>query len=152
MPPPRIHSLFTTTFGGRRDPLYQNMSTRKRSRDLVLQVTRLDKGLAGKITVHNGDTVSVILACSEMPIKLDIGGLVRLTSAFTRIEEQLASLIDTAMRLHAEVSEPYDSSGASAKKLSWSPAAKFAAKPAGTNSGSLLVIPECGSWLVTMWH
>jgi hypothetical protein len=121
------------------------VSTRKRSKDLVLHIMRLDKGLAGKVTVHRGDTVSVILACSEMPIRLDIGGLVRLTSALVRIEERLASLIDTAMRRHAEVSD------GSAERLS-SPAANFAAEATAADSGSLLVIPECGSWIVTMWH
>jgi hypothetical protein len=135
------------------------VSTRKRSKDLVLHVMRLDKGLTGKVTVHRGDTVSVILGCSEMPIRLDIGGLVRLTSSLTRIEERLISLIDTAaVRLHAEVSsENYDASDGSVKRrlLSSSPAAKkfAAAEATAADSGSpLLVIPQCGSWLVTMWH
>jgi hypothetical protein len=74
----------------------------------VLQVMRLDKGLAGKITVHNGDTVSVILACSEMPILLDIGGLVRLTSALARIEERLLSLIDVAVLLNDKAPTWYE--------------------------------------------
>jgi hypothetical protein len=128
------------------------VSTRKRSKDLVLHVMRLDKGLAGKVTVHRGDTVSVILACSEMPIRLDIGGLVRLTSALTRIEERVLSLIDTAMRLHPEISEAYNASDGCAKKLSLSPGANFAANATAADLGSPLVIPECGSWTVTMWH
>jgi hypothetical protein len=124
------------------------VSTRKRSKDLVLHVMRLDKeGLTGKVTVHRGDTVSVILGCSEMPIRLDIGGLERLTSALVRIEERLASLIDTAMRRHAEVSD------GSAERLSSHPAANFAANATRADSAlPLLVIPECGSWLVTVWH
>jgi hypothetical protein len=127
------------------------VSTRKRSKDLVLHVMRLDKGLAGKVTVHRGDTVSVILACSEMPIRFDIGGLVRLTSALARIEERLVSLIDTALRLHADYSETYNAFEGCAKKLS-SPAAKFAAKATGADSALPLVIPEYGNWIVTMWH
>jgi hypothetical protein len=123
-----------------------SLSTTKRSKDLVLRVMRLDKGLAGKVTVHRGDTVSVILGCSEMPIRLDIGGLVRLTSSLTRIEERLASLIDTAMRRHAEVSD------GSAERLSSSPAANFAANATSADSALPLAIPECGSWIVTMWH
>jgi hypothetical protein len=122
------------------------VSTRKRSKDLVLHVMRLDKGLTGKVTVHRGDTVSVILACSETPIRLDKGGLVRLTFALVRIEERLASLIDTAMRRHAEVSD------GSVKRLS-SPAANFAANATRAADSALpLAIPERGSWLVTMWH
>jgi hypothetical protein len=119
------------------------VSTRKRSKDLVLHVMRLDKGLAGKVTVHRGDTVSVILGCSEMPIRLDIRGLVRLTSALARIEERILSLIDIAVR--------HNHCDSTSKKLS-SPAAHFMAMATAADSGSLLLIPECGSWLVTMWH
>jgi hypothetical protein len=57
---------------------------RKRSKDLVLQKMPLDKeGLVGKVTVHHSDTVLVILACSEMPIRFDIGGLFKSWSAAT---------------------------------------------------------------------
>jgi hypothetical protein len=117
--------------------------TRKRSRDIVLPEMHLDGKLRAIITVHKNDKVSVILACSEMPILLDIGGLVRLTSALARIKERLLSLIDVAVLLN-----DYDSIS---KKLS-SPAAHSAIMATATHSASLLVIPECGSWLVTMWH
>jgi hypothetical protein len=131
---------------------YTAVSTRKRSKDFVLQVMRLDEGLVGKVTVHKSDTVSVILACSEIPIRLDIGGLVRLTSALARIEERLVSLIDTALRLHADYSETYNAFEGCAKKLSLSPAANFAANATGADSALPLVIPEYGNWIVTMWH
>jgi hypothetical protein len=58
-----------------------SVSKRKRSKDLVLKPMRLDRGLVGKVTVHRSGIASVILACSETPIRFDIGGLVRLTSA-----------------------------------------------------------------------
>jgi hypothetical protein len=107
-----------------------SVSKRKRSKDLVLKPMRLDRGLVGKVTVHRSGVASVILACSEMPIRFDIGGLVRLTAALARIEERLLSLIDTAVRLDA--------------------AANFAANsPSGAG---LLSVPESGSWVVTMWH
>ena len=107
-----------------------SVSKRKRSKDLVLKPMRLDRGLVGKVTVHRSGVASVILACSEMPIRFDIGGLVRLTAALARIEERLLSLIDTAVRLDG--------------------AANFAANsPSGTG---LLSVPESGSWVVTMWH
>jgi hypothetical protein len=108
----------------------------------------LDGKLKAIVTVHKNDTVSVILACSEMPILLDIGGLVRLTMALARIEERLLSLIDVALIDVAVLLNDYDSTS---KKPS-SPAAHSAIMATATHSASLLVIPECGSWLVTMWH
>jgi hypothetical protein len=126
-------------------PQFKAAPTRKRSRDIVLPEMQLDGKLRAIVTVHKNDTVSVILACSEMPILLDIRGLVRLTSALARIEERLLSLIDVAVLLN----DYYSTS----KKPS-SPAAHSAimATATATHSASLLVIPECGSWLVTMWH
>jgi hypothetical protein len=107
-----------------------SVSKRKRSKDLVLKPMRLDRGLVGKVTVHRSGVASVILACSEMPIRFDIGGLVRLTAALARIEERLLSLIDTAVRLDA--------------------AANFAAN--SSSGAGLLSVPEFGTWVVTMWH
>jgi hypothetical protein len=125
-------------------PQFKAAATRKRSRDLVLPEMDLDEKLKAIVTVHKNDTVSVILACSEMPILLDMGGLVRLTSALARIEERILSLIDIAVR--------HNHCDSTSKKLS-SPAAHFMAMATtAADSASLLVIPECGSWLVTMWH
>jgi hypothetical protein len=42
-----------------------------------------------KTTIHHAHTVSVIVACSLVPVAVDLKGLVRLSNAFTRVEERL---------------------------------------------------------------
>ena len=42
-----------------------------------------------KTTVHKTDTVSVIIACSNILISLDTMGLAKLTSGLTRVEDRL---------------------------------------------------------------
>jgi hypothetical protein len=123
-------------------PACNGLSVRKRSKDLVLRPMRLDRGLVGKVTIHRGDTVSVILACSEEPIKFDIGGLVRLTSALVRIEERLVALIDTAARLQA----------ASVSAANFAAEVEQEGVVNSVPDGTRLVVPESGSWVVGMWH
>ena len=48
-----------------------------------------------KTTIHNTDTVSVIVACSLIPVAAD-QGLVRLSNALTRVEERLLRYIECA--------------------------------------------------------
>ena len=50
--------------------------------------------IVGTITVHHNHTISVILSCSNSPVKFDISGLVILASEVVRIEERLGFLID----------------------------------------------------------
>jgi hypothetical protein len=50
--------------------------------------------IVGTITMPHNDTVSVILSCSNSPVKFDIVGLVILASEAVRIEERLGFLID----------------------------------------------------------
>jgi hypothetical protein len=42
-----------------------------------------------KTTIHHADSVSVIVACSLNPVAADIKGLVRLSNAWTHVEERL---------------------------------------------------------------
>lgn len=110
---------------------------REKSKDLALTMIRLEVGITGHITVHRNDTVSVILACSQSPVYLDIKGLVRLTSALAHIEAKIGVIIERAiseLRLHDE--QP---------KHHYPPLDDV--KPVHH-----LIIPESGTWIITMWH
>jgi hypothetical protein len=99
------------------------LAERRWSMDLALQRMQLDTGLSALVTVHKSDVVSVILACSEVPIKFDVSGLVRLSCALARIEERLRALIGAGVREHHS-------------------AANISAEP----------LPDSCSWIVCMWH
>ena len=47
-----------------------------------------------KTTIHKTDTVSVIVACSQNPVAVDLKGLVRLSNALTRVEERILRYIE----------------------------------------------------------
>jgi len=47
-----------------------------------------------KTTVHNTNTVSVIVACTLNPIPIDMFGLVKLSSSLARVEDRLQILVD----------------------------------------------------------
>ena len=49
------------------------------------------------LTVHRTDTVSVAVGCSYKPIVADIGGVILLSNALTRVEERISALIDHAV-------------------------------------------------------
>ncbi len=58
------------------------------NRDIILHDIDLKDHII-KTTVHRTDTVSVMVACSDNPIPIDILGLAKLTSGLTRVEERL---------------------------------------------------------------
>jgi hypothetical protein len=66
--------------------------------------------------------VSVIVGCTLRPAILDIGGLIPLSIALTRVEERLSGLLEE-----------------SNKSLS-------------SSSPKSPLIPEHNSWIITMWH
>jgi hypothetical protein len=76
-----------------------------------------------KTTIHHTDTVTVMVACSLIPVAADLKGLLRPSNALSRVEERLLRYIECAP-------QPLSSSSASAS----SP------------------IPDHESWIVTMWH
>jgi hypothetical protein len=131
------------------------LSTRPVSKDLVLPELTLENGIKGKVTIHKSDTVSVILSCSESPIKFDMGGLVSLSSSLARIEEKLLTLIDTPQRQML-----MQLSSASSPSSSVNPVATTTApillgqlvKNGAEKKKKVLLIPDNGSWTVTMWH
>jgi hypothetical protein len=122
------------------------------SKDLVLPELTLESGIKGRVTIHKSDTVSVILSCSQSPIRFDIGGLVRLSSSAARIEEKLLILIDLAQGqiLRRPSLDPFYAAN---------PATTTAIQPTAqpientcTNMKKKLHIPEYDRWIVTMWH
>ena len=65
------------------------------SKDISLDPL-LTHDLTIKTTIHHTDTVSVIVACSLIPVAADLKGLVRLSNALTRVEERLLRYIECA--------------------------------------------------------
>jgi len=84
----------------------------------------LTHDLTIKTTIHHTDTVSVIVACSLIPVAADLKGLVRLSNALTRVEERLLRYIECAPPSLSLLSSSVASSP----------------------------IPDHDSWIVTMWH
>jgi hypothetical protein len=68
------------------------------SKDITLDTLNIDQ-LRIITTIHRTDTVTVIVACSSMPIAADIYGLMRLSNALTRVEERLSRVVDECGRM-----------------------------------------------------
>jgi hypothetical protein len=94
------------------------------NKDIVLTNMTLDD-MTLKITVHNTDKVSVTVACSNDPIPIDHIGIAILSSALTRVEERLQSLIDRFAKDNPD---------------------QF------SNEYTIKKIPFNMDWIVTMWH
>jgi hypothetical protein len=60
----------------------------KYNKDITLQVIDLGDNVI-KTTVHNTDTVSVIVGCSMNPISIYLFGLAYLSDILARVEERL---------------------------------------------------------------
>lgn len=81
-----------------------------------------------RMTVHRTDTVSVVVGCSYSPIAVDIGGIIRLSNALTRVEERLSRIIEDCGKY-------------------------IVPTPAQCQEEiSAAIIPDYRSWIVTMWH
>jgi hypothetical protein len=131
---------------------YVILSTRPVSNDLVLPVMLLDSEIKGMVTVHKNDTVSVILSCSGSPIRFDIGGLVRLSSSLARVEERLLTLIDIAQGQRLASAAPLSSSFSSSNPAAIEPSLIAETQKDRAAEKKLFLVPEYGSWIVTMWH
>ena len=68
-------------------PLIKNIDSRF-NKDITLQDIDLGNHVV-KTTVHNTNTVSVIVACTVNPIPIDMFGLVKLSSSLARVEDRL---------------------------------------------------------------
>lgn len=112
-----IWSILSTTTSFRIAPV---------SKDIRLSMVDI-KGLRIKTTVHDTDTVSVVVAGSYYPIAVDFNGIMRFSNALTRVEERLSNLLqESNMSL----------TKATGKQ----------------NDGAKLVVPDHMGWIVTMWH
>ena len=63
------------------------------SKDITVNVLNTEQ-LRILTTVHRIDTVTVVVACSHKPVAADTHGLIRLSSALTRVEERLSRVVD----------------------------------------------------------
>lgn len=102
---------------------HPGLPTNHISKDIRIPTYNIDDLLV-RVTVHRTDTVSVLVACPLAPVAADVSGVIRLTNAFTRVEERLAALL---------------TGGATA----------IAAR-VGYNCP--VRIPNHNAWVVIMWH
>ena len=94
------------------------------NKDITLKDITLDD-ITLKITLHNSDRVSVMVACSNNPIPIDHIGIAKLSSALTRVEERLQAVIDQYYKTNQEST---------------------------TNEDVRKTIPFHMDWIVVMWH
>lgn len=83
-----------------------------------------------KVTVHNTDNITVMIACSENPIPFDSIGLSTLSSALTRVEERIQRELDIYYQSEYEDQDTSNSN----------------------SDNNLIKVPHHMSWIVTMWH
>lgn len=83
---PQIWTILSAKFAFKINP---------KNKDIRLPGINVDDKFIG-VKIHRTDTVSVAVACSYFPIAVDIGGVIRLSSALTRAEERLANYIAEA--------------------------------------------------------
>jgi hypothetical protein len=62
------------------------------SKDIHLQ-RRVINDLAIQITIHHTDTITVVIGCSFAPIIVDVYGVIRLSEALAKIEDELNTMI-----------------------------------------------------------
>jgi hypothetical protein len=101
------------------------------SKDIRIPTWNIDGRLI-RVTIHRTDTVSVVVACSSAPVAADVGGVISLSNALTRVEERLASILmgdDTIAGSDCGI-----------------------VCGVNNNTRSHLKIPDHACWIVTMWH
>jgi hypothetical protein len=70
-----------------------NYKPDSKSKDIALPVLNVNN-LKIRTTIHKTDTVTVVVACSNAPIVTDPAGIIRLSTALTRVEERLSRIVD----------------------------------------------------------
>ncbi|MFZ0326760.1 MAG: hypothetical protein WBQ25_01380 [Nitrososphaeraceae archaeon] len=100
--PPDKHALHDIRYRFKIDNIWSVITTNhpelkpnEASKDISLEPL-VTHDLTIKTTIHHTDTVSVIVACSQTPVAVDLKGLVRLSNALTRVEERLLRYIECA--------------------------------------------------------
>jgi hypothetical protein len=64
------------------------------SMDIHLPALNNADSLRIQTIVHRTDTVHIIVGCSNMPVRFDTEGIVRLSSGLTRVEERTSRIVD----------------------------------------------------------
>jgi hypothetical protein len=77
---------------------YPELKPNDRSKDISLSPIETND-LMIRVVIHHTDTVSVSVGCSMKPVVSDIGGLIRLSNALTRVEERVSRLLDVRNQL-----------------------------------------------------
>ena len=84
---------------------YPELKPNNRSKDISLYPIETND-LTITVVIHHTDKFSVIVGCSLRPVILDIGGLIRLSNALTRVEERLSRLLEGSNYQSLSVSSP----------------------------------------------
>jgi hypothetical protein len=71
----------------------QQLRLNSNSEDIVLPTWNIND-LNIKVTLHRTNTVSIIVGCSYAPIAADVGGVIRLSNALSKVEERISRLVD----------------------------------------------------------
>jgi hypothetical protein len=77
---------------------YPELKPNDRSKDISMNPIETND-LMIRVVIHHTDTVRVSVGCSMKPVVSDIGGLIRLSNALTRVEERLSRLVDDSNQL-----------------------------------------------------
>jgi hypothetical protein len=70
-----------------------NITIEPYSQDIRLE-KRVINDLEIQVTVHHTDTVTIVIGCSNAPIAVDVYGVIRLSEALAKIEEELTTIIE----------------------------------------------------------
>jgi hypothetical protein len=89
---PDIHTILSSSLNV---PNFQQqqLQLNSDSKDISLPTWNIND-LNIKVTVHRTNTVSVIVGCSYAPIATDVGGVIRLSTALSRVQERISRLVD----------------------------------------------------------
>ena len=88
---PDIHIILSSSL--KVPNFQQQLQLNSDSKDISLPTWNIND-LNIKVTVHRTNTVSVIVGCSYAPIATDVGGVIRLSTALSRVEERISRLLD----------------------------------------------------------
>jgi len=90
-----IHLKFKAPQTWKRFSVNPSFHRKARSQDIIIPSWGRENAIL-KVTIHRTDVVSVVVGCSLRPIPLDVGGILRFFSLLVRIEERLASSLDSS--------------------------------------------------------
>jgi hypothetical protein len=90
---PDIHTILSSSLKVPNFQQQQQLQLNSDSKDISLPTSNIND-LNIKVTVHRTNTVSVIVGCSYAPIAADVGGVIRLSTALSKVEERISRLLD----------------------------------------------------------